>query len=161
MTTSVTSDIVYSLYFDVGFVQLTCLVCMYFICDRCNIVLSCLPQPQQQELRRSASMVSEVGFLCDAAGKLAYARDDVEVVDSHFHLDKLLQRARRATFGEVQEALLSLVMGNLYMCLGKRLAFLDCVYFAFCLTEFREWVMSSQLGMKVYLFCVNGFVSSL
>ena len=65
-------------------------------------VLSLLSRDDQRAFRRTEVMVDEVGLSHNVTG-VSTASDSVVAVDSHFHLDKLLQRSRKATLRQVEE----------------------------------------------------------
>lgn len=64
-------------------------------------VLSQLQPSQRSDLWGSELTVSGAGFPCDVAG-VTLASDTAGRVESHFHLDKLLQRSREPTLRQLE-----------------------------------------------------------
>lgn len=86
---------------DVQWINCTAALTHWRIIGR---VLSLLPHPKRQGFQKSVSMVGGAGFPGDMTGVIILARGVTGTVDSHFHLDKLLQRVRKATLVQVEES---------------------------------------------------------
>jgi len=66
-------------------------------------VMSLLPDQVRKTLQRGKAMVGEVGHSQSVTG--ACASDGASLVDSHFHLDKLLARSKMTSLSQLEKVL--------------------------------------------------------